>query len=167
MTQTSYIILSFSGVKSSWTCTRSLIIKPSPRCVCNSHLPYLRAHPWNEKESETRGPVERRHEPHECAEVSEFVGQESGGGRAEYVGEGDGRVDEGRVLDAEAQRSARQHVHSEAEPVALENRKLRLTLQARALLDYLHSYWMVCIMFGIRLHQLSARERSRCAILAI
>ena len=81
---------------------------PQPGFACESRLPYLRAHSWNQKEGETRGPVERRHEPHESAEVSEFVGQESRGGRAEYVGEGDGGVDEGRVLDAEAQRSAKQ-----------------------------------------------------------
>ena len=69
---------------------------------------YLRAHSGNQEESEAGGAVERRHDAHENAEVSEFVREDSGGGRTEDVREGHGGVDQGRVLDTEPQRSARQ-----------------------------------------------------------
>ena len=68
----------------------------------------MRAHSGNQEESEAGGAVERRHDAHENAEVSEFVREDSGGGRTEDVREGNCGVDQGRVLDTEPQRSERQ-----------------------------------------------------------
>ena len=67
----------------------------------------MRAHSGNQEESEAGGAVERRHDAHENAEVSEFVRKDSSGGRAENVCKGNCGVDQGRVLDAEPQRSER------------------------------------------------------------
>ena len=107
----------------------SIIIGRNPeRCSCCAFCPtvsgrtgsivltcsYLTADSGNQEESEAGGAVQRRHDTHENAEVSEFVREDSSGGRAKDVGEGNGGVDQGRVLDAEPQTSARQvmiHCH--------------------------------------------------------